>query len=78
MKPLVVFALWALAGWDVGAWGEAVAGIPSAVGILIGVAIGAGLARAFRRRIVAGAERTRRASVPTSSSETVGALGRAA
>jgi hypothetical protein len=78
MKPLVVFALWALVGWDVGAWGETVGGIPSAVGILVGVAIGAGLARAIRRRIVAGAGRPRRAGVPTSSSEAVGALDRAA
>jgi hypothetical protein len=78
MKPFVVFALWAFVGWDVGAWGEAVAGIPSAVGILIGVAIGGLFAREVRRRIVAGSERARRAAGPAALSEAPGALDRAA
>ena len=78
MKPFVVFALWAFVGWDVGAWGEAVVGVPSAVGILVGVAIGAGLAFEVRRRIAAGSARARRAAGPAALSEAPGALDRAA
>jgi hypothetical protein len=76
MKPFVVFALWAALGWDVGAWGEALIGIPSAVGILIGVAIGAGLALEVRRRIAAGSERAAcgRSRFPA---EALGAMDRA-
>ncbi len=51
MKPFIIFALWALAGWYVGAWAEAFVGIPSVVGILAGVAIGAALAVQAQRRL---------------------------
>lgn len=78
MKPFIVFALWALAGWDAGAWGEAVAGIPSAVGILVGVVIGAAFAVEVRRRIGAGSERARSVSSDAVSSEALGTLNRAA
>lgn len=57
MKPLLVFALWAFVGWDVGAWAEAFAGIPAVVGIMGGVAIGAPLAIEARRQIAARAVR---------------------
>jgi hypothetical protein len=78
MKPFVVFALWAFMGWYVGALGEAVVGVPNAVGILVGVAIGAGLAVELRRRIAAGSERAQRAAGPAALSEAPGALDRAA
>jgi hypothetical protein len=78
MKPFVVFALWAMLGWNVGAWGEAVVGIPSAVGILVGVAIGAALAVEVRRRIAAGYGRVQRAAGSVSASEAFGTLDRAA
>jgi hypothetical protein len=77
MKPFIVFALWALAGWDAGAWGEAVAGVPSAVGILVGVAIGAALALEIRRRIGAAAS-GRLAATSNSSLESAPVLDRAA
>jgi hypothetical protein len=78
MKPFVVFALWAMLGWNVGAWGETLAGIPSAIGILVGVAIGAGLAFEIRRRIAAGYERVQRAAASSVPSEALGALDHAA
>ena len=78
MKPFVVFALWAMVGWNVGAWAEAVAGIPTAVGILVGVAIGAALAIEVRRKIAATSGRVRRAAVPAAPVEAPGALDRAA
>ena len=53
MKPFIIFALWAFVGWDVGAWAEAFVGIPSVVGILVGVAIGAALAVQAQRRMAA-------------------------
>lgn len=77
MKPFVVFALWAIVGWNVGAWAEAAAGIPTAVGTLVGVAIGAALAVEVRRRAAA-SERERRATVPGVPVEAPGALDRAA
>lgn len=78
MKPFAVFALWAMLGWNAGAWAEAVTGIPTAVGVLVGVAIGAGLAVEVRRRIAAASERARRAAVTAAFSGAVGALDRAA
>jgi hypothetical protein len=78
MKPFVVFALWTVLGWDVGAWAEAAAGLPAAVGILVGVAIGAGLGVEVRRRIAVASERARRAAVTAAFSGAVGALDRAA
>ena len=78
MKPFVVFALWAIVGWNVGAWAEAAAGIPAAVGILIGVVIGAALAVEVRRRIAAASERERPAAVHAAPVEAPVALDRAA
>jgi hypothetical protein len=78
MKPFVVFALWAIVGWNVGAWAEAATRIPTAVGILVGVAIGAALAVEVRRRIAAASERERRAAVPAAPVEAPVALDRAA
>ena len=86
MKPFIIFALWAIVGWDVGAWAEAITGVPSAVGILAGVAIGAAFAVEARRRIVAAAVnghvnaavRAPEVPVPASSFENAPALDRAA
>jgi hypothetical protein len=78
MKPFVIFALWAIVGWDVGAWAEAFVGIPNAVGILVGVAIGAAFAVEARRRTAAAAVRVPQAAAPTSSFENAPALDRAA
>ena len=78
MKPFVVFALWAMVGWSVGAWAEAAEGIPTAVGILVGVAIGAALAVEVRRKIAAASEREPRAAVPAAPVEAPVALDRAA
>ena len=38
MKPIIIFALWAFVGWDVGAWAEAYVGIPSVIGAIAGIA----------------------------------------
>ena len=78
MKPLVIFALWAFVGWDVGAWAETLSGIPSAVGLLAGVALGAALAIEARRQIAAAAARLPQALAPRSSFEGASALDRAA
>jgi len=79
MKPFIIFALWAILGWDVGAWTEAFTGIPSAVGILVGVAIGAAIAVEVRRRMsAAAAGRVPQAAAPTSAFEDAPALDRAA
>ena len=77
MKPFIIFVLWAIVGWDAGAWAEAFAGIPSAVVILVGVAIGAAFAVEARRRMSAAA-RVPQAVAPTSSFENAPALDRAA
>jgi len=77
MKPFVVFALWAMVGWNVGAWAEATAGIPTAVGILVGVAIGAALAVEVRRRIAAGFKGVQRTAGSTAPFEAPAALDRA-
>ncbi len=65
-------------GWNAGAWAEAFVGIPSAVGILVGVAIGAAFAVEARRRIAAAADRIPQAAVLTSAFEGAPALDRAA
>jgi hypothetical protein len=78
MKPLVIFGLWAMLGWDVGAYAEAFAGIPTAVGIVTGVVIGAALAVEARRRIVVAALRGRQAAIAASPFETEAPLDRAA
>jgi hypothetical protein len=44
MKPFIIFALWAFAGWDVGAWAEAYVGIPTVIGAIAGIALGVALA----------------------------------
>ena len=77
MKPLVILGLWAVVGWDVGAWVEALAGIPAVVGILGGVAIGAALAIEVRRRMTAGAVSVAQAA-DAPSIEATPALDRAA
>ncbi len=76
MKPLIIFGLWAALGWNVGAWAEAFVGIPSAVGILVGVAIGAAFAVETRRRVAA-ADRVPQAAALAPSFENVPALDRA-
>jgi len=78
MKPLAIFALWATVGWNAGPWAEAFVGVPSAVGILVGVAIGAALAVEAQRRMSAVADRVRQTAVATSSFEAAPALDRAA
>jgi len=78
MKPIIIFGLWAALGWEVGAWADAFAGISSAVGILVGVAIGAVLAVEAQRRIAAAAARVPHAAAPTSPFEGAPALDRAA
>jgi hypothetical protein len=77
MKPLVIFALWAYAGWVVGASAEAFAGIPAVIGILGGVVIGTALALEVRRRIGAAASGSR-ATASKSSLESAPVLDRAA
>ena len=77
MKPFIIFALWAFVGWDVGAWAEAFVGIPSVVGIIIGVAIGTALAVQVRRRMAA-ARHVPEAATTASSFEGATALDRAA
>ena len=77
MKPFIIFALWAVVGWDVGAWAEAFVGIPSAVGILVGTAIGAAFAVEAKRRMSAAA-RVPQAAAPPSPYEVASALDRAA
>jgi hypothetical protein len=78
MKPLAIFALWAMLGWDVGAWAETFTGIPTAVGVLVGVVIGTALAVEARRRLAAAAERVRQAAVPACPFEAPAPLDRAA
>lgn len=78
MKPVIIFALWATLGWNVGSLAEAFTGIPSAVGILVGVAIGAAIAVEVRRRMSAAAGRAPQAAASTSSFEDAPALDRAA
>jgi hypothetical protein len=56
MKPFIIFALWAFVGWDVGAWAEAYVGIPSVIGVIAGVAIGAALAVRTQRQMAAAAD----------------------
>ena len=51
MKPFIIFALWAFVGWDVGAWAEAYVGIPSVVGVIAGVALGAAFAVRAQQRL---------------------------
>jgi hypothetical protein len=51
MKPFIIFALWAFVGWDVGAWAEAYVGIPSVIGVIAGVALGAAFAVRAQRRL---------------------------
>jgi len=77
MKPFIIFALWAFVGWDVGAWAEAFVGIPSAVGILAGLAIGAAFAVRAQRQMAA-ADRVPQAAELASSFEGSPALDRAA
>lgn len=77
MKPFAIVALWAFLGWDVGAWAEAFVGIPGFVGIMGGVAVGALLAMAVRRRSVAAVHEPQTAA-PTSALESASALDRAA
>jgi hypothetical protein len=77
MKPFIIFALWAFVGWDVGAWAEAYVGIPSVIGILVGITIGAALAVRVRRRLAA-ADRMPQAGELVSSFEGSPALDRAA
>jgi len=76
MKPLAIFALWVIVGWDIGAWAEAFAGIPAILGIVGGVVVGAALALQVRERIGAAA-RGRWAAESTSSLESAPALDRA-
>lgn len=78
MKPFIIFALWATLGWNVGAWAEAFVGIPSPVGILVGVAIGAAFAVEARRRIAAAADRVPHGAVRASAFEGASAFDRAA
>jgi len=78
MKPLVIFALWATVGWNAGPWAEAFVGIPGAVGILVGVAIGAVFAVQARRRMSTAADCVPLAAVPTPSFDAAPALDRAA
>jgi hypothetical protein len=78
MKPLVIFGLWTMLGWNVGVWAEAVVGIPAAVGILVGIAIGAAFALEARRRIAAATVRLPQTAASSSSFEGVPALDRAA
>ena len=77
MKPFIIFALWAFVGWDVGAWAEAYVGIPSVIGVIAGVALGAAFAvRAQRRMAVA--DRVPQAAELASSFEGSTTLDRAA
>ena len=62
MKPFIIFALWAFAGWDVGAWAEAYVGIPSVVGVLAGIAIGAALAVRAKQRLAVTVDGVRQAT----------------
>lgn len=79
MKPFIVFALWAVVAWDVGAWAEAIIGIPSPVVVLAGVAVGALLAIEARRQIAARvASGTAQVAAPISPFEVPSALERAA
>ena len=77
MKPLVIFALWALLGWNVGSWVDTVAGVPALLGIVGGVAAGAALAIASQRQVAAAAARAPRA-LGTTPVEPSAALDRAA
>jgi hypothetical protein len=78
MKLFVVFVLWTLIGWDVGVWGESVTGIPSVVGNLVGIAVGAGLAIMVRRRLVIRDHHVQSAPGSVVLSEAHGSLDRAA
>ena len=80
MKPLVIFALWATVGWNAGPWAEATAGIPNAVGLLAGIAIGASFAVEARRRVAASAaaDRVPQAAALAASFEGAPRLDRAA
>jgi hypothetical protein len=79
MKPFVIFVLWAIVGWDVGAWAEALIGIPAGVSFLVCVAIGAALAFAARQRLTTRAtSRASQVAAPISPFEAPSALDRAA
>ena len=78
MRPFIIFALWAIVGWNVGGSAEAFVGIPSVVGILVGVAIGAAFAVDARRRNAAAADRVPQTASLTSSFEVARGLDRAA
>lgn len=78
MKPIIIVALWAIVGWNAGAWAQAILGIPAVVGILAGIAIGAAFAADARRRMFAAADRVPQGAVLTSSFEGAPALDRAA
>lgn len=77
MRLFAIVALWAVAGWDVGAWAEAYAGVPGFLGIVAGIVVGAALAIELRRRSAVGA-RGMPQTTDLASNEPAPALDRAA
>jgi hypothetical protein len=79
MKPLIAFALWVVVGWDLGAWGQALLGIPAVIGILAGIAVGAAFAVVAHRQIAStGASHEPRVAAKISSFDEASVLERAA
>jgi hypothetical protein len=78
MKAFAIVALWAFLGFDLGAWGEALVGIPAVVGLAAGVALGAWLAIETRRRMPAAGAAASQVSAPLSMDATPLDLDRAA
>ena len=77
MKPYVIFVLWVVAGWYLGSWAEALAGVLAVVGLLGGIAVGAMLALEARRQLAASAARAPQAQTSLSM-EASATLDRAA
>jgi hypothetical protein len=77
MKPFIILALWALAGWDVGAWAEAYVGIPSVIGGIAGLTLGAALAVRARQPLPGVVDRAQQ-TAELASFDVAPALDRAA